>query len=348
MAKRDYYEVLSVAREASQRDLKRAYRELALKYHPDRNPDDAEAEEKFKDAAEAYEVLSDEEKRRVYDQFGHEGLSNTGFSGFSGFDDIFSHLGDIFGDIFGRAGQRRGPRRGRDIGVELALGFDDAVFGCRQTLELPFSEVCDGCSGTGAKAGTAPTVCPTCQGHGEVMHRQGLLMMRTTCPRCRGAGRIIEEPCDDCSGKGEVSVTKKLAINVPAGVDTGTQLRVPGEGLAGDTRGTPGDVVVFMRVAPHEHFKRDEADIHAVEDVSYPLAAMGGELTVSTIHGDEVIQVSEGTQPGDVLRLRGKGVQHLNRKTMGDHFVHMRLTVPTSLSGQQKKILNEFLETLDD
>jgi len=349
MAKRDYYEVLGVAKEVSQRELKRAYRELALKYHPDRNPDDPSAEENFKQAAEAYEVLSDEQKRAIYDQYGHDGLSNQGFSGFGGMEDIFSHLGDIFGDIFGQSRQRRGPRRGRDLGVELALSFDDAVFGCRQTLEFPFQESCGKCDGNGAEPGTEPTVCGTCQGQGEVIHRQGLLMMRTPCPQCRGVGRVIGTPCSDCSGHGQVEVTKKLEITVPAGVDTGTQLRVRGEGLAsGDSAGIPGDVVVFMRVEAHDHFKRDEADIHTVEDVNYPLAALGGELKINTIHGEERIKIAAGTQPGDVLRLRDKGVQHINRDALGDHYVHVRLQVPTKLSGKQKKALQELQNVLDE
>jgi molecular chaperone DnaJ len=346
MTKRDYYEILNVERGASDREIKKAYRKSALEFHPDRNPGDSAAEERFKEAAEAYEVLSDTEKRSTYDRFGHEGLSKTGFSGFSGFDDVFSHLGDIFGDIFGFGG-RRGPARGRDLGMEISLAFEEAVFGVTQELDVPRNETCTECSGSGAKQGTKPVTCIGCDGRGEVVHRQGLLMMRTTCPQCRGAGQVIREKCAECGGGGLVRVTRKVDIDIPAGVDNGSQLRLRGEGLQGEHGAQAGDLIVFIRVQDHAEFQRDDADIHAEMPVDFVTACLGGVEKVPTLHGDERIKIPSGSQPGDVLRLRGKGVPYLKGSGTGDHYVHVKLQVPKKLSRKQKKALEQFREAGD-
>ena len=353
MTKRDYYEILGVAKDAAAGDIRKSYRQAALKYHPDHNPGDKDAEEKFKEAAEAYEVLSDSEKRATYDRFGHDGLSRQGFSGFSGFDDVFSHLGDIFGDIFGFSrggggGRRGGPSRGRDLGIEVALGFEEAVFGCKKALEVPREQSCETCGGSGARPGASPVTCNACGGRGEVIHSQGLLMIRTTCPQCRGQGRIIRDACGACRGAGQTRVVRNVEVNVPAGVDTGSRIRKRGEGLPGSHGGPPGDLIVVLHVAEHETFKRDDVDIHAEVPIDFATAALGGSVKVRTIHGDEKLHIDAGTQPGDVLKIRGKGVAKLNGHGQGDHYAHIRLWVPKKLSRKQRKLLEEFAATGDE
>lgn len=344
--KRDYYEVLGVERDASERDLRTAYRKLAMKWHPDQNQDDPSAEERFKELAEAYEVLSDSGKREIYDRYGHRGLSNQGVRGQGGgIDDILERMsdlfgGDIFGDLFG-GGRRRRRTRGRDIGIEVSLAFEEAAFGVRRTLEVPRNVRCDPCGGSGARPGTQPVSCTQCGGSGQVVINQGLLMMRMDCNVCRGSGRIVRDHCATCGGSGQVRQVSKVTVNIPAGVDTGSRIRKPGEGMSGGSGIPPGDLVVVIRVEDHERFQRDDVDVHAIEDVSFPLAALGGEVEVATMHGAETIRLEAGTQHGDQVRLRGRGIPRLNGHGKGDHVSHVRVTVPKKLSRKQRQLLEE-------
>jgi molecular chaperone DnaJ len=321
-----------------------------MKYHPDQNPDDAQAEERFKELAEAYEVLSDDDKRAIYDRYGHEGLSRQGHhAGGAGMDDILNRMSDIFGgafgDMFGFGGRRaRGPRRGRDLGMELDLSFEEAAFGCRKALEVPRLEHCGDCDGSGAKPGTEPVSCPQCDGSGQMVINQGLLMMRMQCNACNGAGRVVREHCSGCKGAGQVRVTRTVTVNIPGGVDTGSRIRKPGEGLPGDTGAETGDLLVILRVDSHETFQRDDADVHAEAEVDFVTAALGGDLAVETIHGEQTVIVDAGAQPGDVVRIRGKGIARLNQRGQGDHFVHLKLVVPRRLSRTQRDLLKQFAE----
>ena len=346
--KRDYYEVLGVAKDSDARELKKAYRKLAMKLHPDQNPDNPAAEEQFKELAEAYDVLSDAEKRQVYDRYGHAGLQNQGFSpGSGGMDDIFSRMsdifgGDLFGDLFGgRRRRSRGPEKGRDLGLELTLTFDEAAFGVRKKLEVPRPVSCGSCSGSGAKQGTTPRNCTQCGGTGHVVINQGLLMMRMQCNVCGGQGKIAEA-CEECRGQGQVREVREVVVNIPAGVDSGSRVRKPGEGLPGPAG--PGDLVVIIDVEPHEHFQRDDADVHCVEDMDFALAALGGRLEVRTIHGSQSVDIPAGSQHGDKVRLRGEGIKRLRGDQRGDHVVHLRVAVPTKLNRKQRKALEAFVE----
>ena len=344
--KADYYAVLGVPRDADPSDIKRAYRKLAVQYHPDRNPDDPEAEERFKEAAEAYEVLADAEKRRTYDRFGHEGLKGSGFQGFSGFDDIFSHFGDIFGDIFGfGAGRaRRGNRRGADLRLDLGISFEEAMRGVQREVPIHRWESCDRCGGSGARPGTRPETCSTCAGRGQVVHSQGLFMISTTCPRCHGSGEIVASACDPCEGRGKVRVEKKIKVPIPAGVDTGNRIRVSGEGEPGEHGAPPGDLYVFLRVEPHEFFQRDEDDLHCEIPISIVQATLGDKIDVPTLDGRERVKIEGGTQPGDVVRLSGKGVPRLRGRGRGDLFVHVRVVVPRKVSRKQRDLLQQFAD----
>ena len=348
--KRDYYNVLGVERSATERDLKKAWRKLASTCHPDHNPDDPEAEDKFKELAEAYEVLSDAEKRSVYDRYGHAGLSNQGFrSSGGGLDDILSRMSDIFGGDFGDMfgfGRRaqRGPRRGRDLLMELDITFEEAIFGVRKKIEVPRPAVCGDCDGEGVPKGSTPITCHHCEGRGQVVMNQGLLMMRMRCSACGGQGKVISEHCKTCEGRGQVREIINLEVNIPPGVDTGSRIRKPGEGLPGEPGGEHGDLLVATRVEPHDYFQRDDTSVHSEVPIGFVLAALGGELTVQTVHGDEQIIVEEGTQPADVVRLPGKGVPRLDGRGSGDHYVHLRVVVPKKLSRKQKKLLRQFAE----
>jgi molecular chaperone DnaJ len=344
--KRDYYEVLGVARQASVDEIKKAYRKLALKYHPDKNPNDSEAEEKFKEAAEAYSVLSDEEKRTRFDRFGHQGV-NFGGGGFdpNQFVDFTDILGDLFGfgDLFGGGGRRRGtrPARGADLRYDLHLEFREAVFGKEVSIDVPRAVTCTECTGSGAKKGTSPVTCNACGGAGQIRFSQGFFAVARTCPQCGGTGKTIREHCPNCSGAGRVREEKKLSVKVPAGVDDGTRLRVAGEGEAGSNGGPPGDLYVFINVEDDETFSRRDYDIHAEHEVSITQAALGAELLTPTLHGDEKIRLISGTQPGHVVRLRGKGVPYLDGSGRGDHYVHVKVVVPTSLDERQRELLEE-------
>lgn len=346
--KRDYYEVLGVARTASVDEIKKAYRKLALTYHPDKNPGDKEAEEKFKEAAEAYAVLSDQEKRARYDRFGHSGSAFTGFEG-AEFGDFADILGDLFGfgDVFGGRGKRgTRPARGADLRYDLHLSFEEAIFGKEASLEIPRSATCTTCSGNGAKPGTDPVVCSGCGGRGQVRFNQGFFAVARTCPQCGGAGRVIKDPCTSCGGAGRVREHRKMTVKIPAGVDDGSRLRLAGEGEAGLNGGPPGDLYVFISVAEHPEFIRRDYDIHSEKAVTYTQLTLGGEAEVKTMHGTERLRIAPGTQPDHVFRIRGKGVPFLDGSGKGDHYVHVKLRVPTSLGERQRELLEE-LAVLD-
>jgi molecular chaperone DnaJ len=348
-AKRDYYEVLGVARDAALGDIKRAYRKAAMQYHPDRNPGDASAEDKFKEAAEAFEVLNDPQKRDLYDRFGHEGPSRAGFSGFSGADEIFSHFGDLFGDLFGNLGfggrRAAGPRRGSDMKVELRLGLGDVFEGGEHDLTVPRREVCDDCTGTGAAPGSSPKDCRQCNGTGQVIHRQGFFTLQTTCPACRGEGRLITDPCRTCSGTGVVERESTLTINVPAGVDDGQTLRIQGRGHPGERGGPAGNLYVVIRVQPDPRFVRDEYDIHSKVQISIFQAVLGTNVEAETLEGSTSIEIEPGTQPGETIPLKGKGMPVLGGRGRGDHHVHIEVIVPDELPEEQEAVLRQIAET---
>ncbi|HIE60168.1 MAG TPA: molecular chaperone DnaJ [Microbacterium sp.] len=348
--KRDYYEVLGVPKDADGSTMKKSYRKLAMQFHPDRNPDDPEAAVKFKEAAEAYDVLSDDEKRSRYDRFGHEGLRGAGYQGFEGgFEDIFSAFGDMFGDLFGGGGRRRGgggnrPARGDDLRYDLSIDFDTPVNGGSEEIALTRNEACDTCEGSGGKPGTEPVTCSTCGGHGEVLQRQAFLQIRTTCPSCRGQGRSYAEPCGECSGRKRIATERKLTVNVPAGVDDGMRLRLSGEGEPGWLGGPPGDLYVFIHVRPHEIFERHGDDIICRLDLSFAQAALGAEIEVPIIDGSDSIDIPGGTQTGDLLRLRGQGMPNVRGGRRGDQIMHCFVRTPKKLNERQKELFRELAE----
>jgi len=350
MTKRDYYEILGVPRTASADEIKKAYRQLALQYHPDRNPGDKECEEKFKEASEAYEVLRDPEKRSLYDQFGHDGLRNSGFSGFAGFDDIFSSFSDIFEDFFGFAGfggrrrSRTAPRRGADLRFDLTISLRDAAFGVEKNIEVDKTVLCSTCNGTGAAPGSTPETCSTCRGAGKVVQQQGFFSITTTCPRCRGAGTIIKTPCKQCKGSGRTLQTKSLKVKIPAGVETGMKLRLSQEGEPGERNGPPGDLYVFIHVEDDSFFQRHNNDIVCQVPISFSQAALGAEITVPTLYGDEKLKVPRGIQSGDILTIRGAGIPYLNGKGKGDQLVQIIVKTPTRLSRQQEELFRQLAE----
>lgn len=346
MERRDYYEILGVDQSASDDDVKKSYRRLAMQYHPDRNPGDKKAEEKFKEAAEAYEVLRDAEKRKIYDRYGHEGINGTGFRGFSGFDDIFTNFSDIFEDVFGFTGARTrtrsSVRQGADLRYDLKISFMDAVRGTTTQIELEKLERCAECSGTGAAAGTQPESCPRCAGRGTVTQSSGFFTISTTCPQCRGAGRVIKNPCKGCFGTGNARSRKTVSLKIPAGVETGSRLRLRGEGEEGDFGGPSGDLYVFIHVEPHEFFDRDGYDILCQIPISITQAALGATLEVPTVEGKESMKVPRGTQSGRVFRLKSKGVAHLKGLGRGDQVVQVLVKIPTNLTRKQEDLLKEF------
>ena len=347
--KRDYYEVLGVSREASDKELKKAYRQLALKNHPDRNPGDKAAEGRFKEAAEAYEVLSNEDKRSMYDRFGHDGLRGAGYQGFSGgVDDIFSAFGDMFSDLFGFSGGGRrrrgghGPGRGSDLRYDLVIDFDSAVFGTTEDISIHREEDCDTCSGTGGKPGTEPEVCETCGGRGEVIQQQSFLQIRTACPSCRGAGQRYAESCADCDGRKRVVRERELSVTIPAGVDDGMQLRLSNEGEPGTRGGPPGDLYVVLRVQPHEIFERHGDDVVCRLDLTITQAALGDEMNVSTLEGKANLTIPPGTRTGALLRLPGQGVPNVRSGNRGDQVMQAFVETPSALTDRQKELLREF------
>jgi len=348
VAKRDYYEVLGVARDASLTEIKAAYRRLAVQFHPDRNPDNPEAEERFKEASEAYAVLSDSDKRARYDRFGHQGLEGQGFGGFdpSAFGDFADILGDLFGfgDFFGtrRRGRRAEPRRGRDLQFSLKLDLEEAAAGVERSIRVPRLETCGQCAGSGAEPGTSPESCTTCGGSGQVMFRRGFLSVAQTCPACGGAGRVLRHPCKSCQGAGRIEREAGLKVVVPAGVATGMRLRLAGEGEGGLRGGPPGDLYVAVLVEPHEAFERDGRDLHVIIAVSAFQAILGATVPVAGILGESwTVDVPPGTQPGDALRLRGAGMPEINSQRRGDIHVHFEVVVPRKLSPEQRRLIED-------
>jgi molecular chaperone DnaJ len=343
--KRDYYEVLGITRNASLDDIKKAYRKMALKFHPDKNPENPHAEEKFKEAAEAYGVLSDEEKRARYDRYGHNGMGGMGGFDPSQFADFGDILGDLFGfgDFFG-ASRRRStrPARGNDLRFDLNLTFEDAVFGKEISINVPRVILCTGCSGSGAKPGTSPVTCSGCGGRGQIRYSQGFFAVARTCPQCGGAGKVIKDPCATCGGSGRIHEEKTLSVKIPPGVDEGSRLRVAGEGESGYNGGPAGDLYVFISVAEHPKFTRRDYDIHSEQGISFTQAALGAEVSADTIDGPETLRIPPGTQPNQVFRLRGKGVQFLQGPGRGDHYVHVSVRIPSTLTDEQRKVLQQF------
>lgn len=343
--KRDYYEVLGVDHGADNKEIKAKYRKLALKYHPDRNQGDKQAEEKFKEAAEAYEVLRDPEKRSIYDQYGHDGLQGTGFSGFRGFDDIFSSFSDVFDEFFGFGGGRRSgnaARQGADLRYDMTISFMDAAFGVEKEIQIEKLETCPSCQGTACEPGTSPENCSYCGGSGQISRTQGFFSIRTTCPQCRGQGRTIPNPCRECRGTGQVLQQKKVSVKLPAGVDTGSRLRLTGEGEGGIFGGPPGDLYIYVRVEPHEFFQRNKNDIVCQVPISFVQAALGDTIDVPTLNGDKKLDIPKGTQPGDIFRFEGKGFPSLRRYGRGDQIIQVMVKTPTGLNKKQEKLLREF------
>ena len=352
MSKRDYYEVLAVNRTATDQEIKSAYRRLAIKYHPDKNPNDAGAEEKFKEAAEAYSVLSDSEQRKRYDRFGHAGVSSSagagtwGAPGFGGIEDI---LGDLFGfgDVFGggRGGSRRtSAQRGADLRYDLEITLEDAANGMTAQLRIPRLETCDTCKGSGAAAGSQPESCATCQGSGQVRYQQGFFSVARTCHVCRGAGRVIKNPCADCKGAGRVEREKQMEVKVPAGVETGSRLRVTGEGESGTHGGPAGDLYVVIHVAEHDQFERQGSNLYEAVPITFAQAALGADIFVKTLEDQEKLKIPMGTQTGTVFRLRGKGMPVLGGRGRGVLFVSVTVMTPTTLTREQRRLLEQSAE----
>lgn len=354
--KRDYYEVLGVDKNADDSAIKKAYRALAKKYHPDANPGNPEAEKKFKEASEAYSVLSDPEKRRQYDQFGHAAFdggagAGGGFSGFSGFDfntdDIF---GDLFGGMFGGGrsrAARNGPMKGANVSASVRLTFEEGVFGCKKEIKVNFKEECGTCHGTGAKPGTSPVTCPKCNGKGQVIYTQqtmfGTMQNVQTCPNCGGSGKIIKEKCPECHGKAYIQKRKSFEVNIPAGIDNGMSIRMAGGGEPGINGGPRGDLLVEALISPHPIFKRQDTSIYSTVPISFAKAALGGAVRVKTVDGEVEVAIKPGTQTDTRVRLKGKGVPSLRNKNMrGDHYITLVVAVPTRLTREQKKALEDF------
>ena len=345
-SKRDYYEILGVSRDAADTELKSAYRKLALKYHPDRNPGDKPAEEMFKEAAEAYEVLQDPKKRRIYDQYGHQGLEGSGFSGFGGFEDIFSSFGDIFEDFFGfgskRGANRSRVRRGNDLRYDVSLSFMEAAFGVEKEIMVQKNSVCPECMGSGSEKGTSAETCSSCGGRGQVTRTQGFFTVSTTCPTCNGAGEVISHPCPECRGMGTVRNSKKVMLKIPAGVDSGSRLRLTGEGEAGSHGGPPGDLYVFIHVEPHEFFRRNDTDVICQIPITFIQASLGDKIKIPTLEGEEELIIPKGTQPGAIFRLPNLGIPSLKSKRRGDQVIQVDVKTPTSLNKKQEDLLREF------
>jgi len=355
MSKRDYYEVLGVSREADEKELKSAYRKLAKQYHPDANPGDQTAEAKFKEISEAYDVLKDPQKRAAYNQFGHAAFEGGGFGGGQGFGaDFSSSMSDIFEDLFGefmggRRGTGGGRNRGSDLRYNLEIELGDAYSGTTSQISIPTSVSCETCDGGGAKPGTSPTTCTTCNGHGKVRAQQAFFTIERTCPECHGRGQVISDPCEDCSGSGRVTKERTLSVNIPAGVEDGTRIRLANEGEAGLRGGPAGDLYIFLSILPHELFQRDGADLFCRVPVSMTTAALGGQIEVPTVDGSRArVQVPEGTQTGRQFRLRSKGMPVLRSKHYGDLYIQVTVETPVKLSRKQKQILRDFEDASDD
>ena len=351
--KRDFYEILGVPKNASEDEIKKSYRKLAMKYHPDRNQGDESAEVKFKEAKEAYEMLSDAEKRAAYDQYGHAGVDPNmrgaaGAGGFGGFGESF---GDIFGDIFGQARRQQGGGgrqvfRGNDLSYAMDITLEEAAAGKKTEIRIPSYDECDTCHGTGAKPGTSAKTCGTCQGQGVVQMRQGFFSVQQNCPHCRGSGKIISDPCSPCHGQGKVKRQKTLEISIPAGIDDGMRIRSTGNGEPGTNGGPPGDLYIEIRLQKHEVFQRDGDDLHCAVPISFTTAALGGEISVPTLNGEAAIDLPEGTQTGKQFRLRGKGIKGVRASFPGDLYCHITVETPVKLTEHQRKLLTELDESL--
>lgn len=348
MAKRDYYEILGVSRTATEVEIKKAYRKLAVQHHPDKNPNDHTAEEKFKEAAEAYSVLSDAQKRAAYDRFGHQGVgSGAGFDpGFSNIEDIFDMFG--FGDMFGgRTSRRSTVQRGSDLRYDIEISLEDAAEGKDEKLKIPRLETCEECEGTGAEEGTQPETCITCGGSGQTRYQQGFFSVMRTCPNCQGKGRIIRTPCKSCHGQGRIEKERNLEIKIPAGVETGSRLRVAGEGEAGVNGGPSGDLYVVIHVKEHENFERQGANLYSAVPITFAQAALGAEIKVKTLDNEEDLKIPAGTQTGTVFRLKNHGMPNLSGRGKGDLFVAVTLVTPKTLTKDQRKLLEQLAQVED-
>ena len=356
MSKRDYYEILEVQRTATDADIKSSYRRLAMKYHPDRNPGDDLAEEKFKEAAEAYAILADPQKRSLYDRFGHAGVG-AGAGGTAGFDpSVFAEFGDFadilgnmfgFGDLFGGAGRRRGgPQRGADLRYDLEISFEESARGAETSIQIPRQENCETCGGSGAAPGSSASTCSMCKGQGQVRSQQGFFTVARTCPQCRGAGKIITKPCQSCRGAGRVTKERKLTVKIPAGISTGQQLRLQAEGERGTAGGPAGHLYVVVHVHEHEFFRRDGNNLFCEIPVNFTTVALGGEVQVPTLDGAETVKVPEGTQTGTTLRLKSKGMPDVNGRGRGDLFATVQVQTPKKLTREQRKAIEELAKAL--
>ena len=354
MSKRDYYEILEISRTATEVEIKSAYRKLAMKYHPDRNPGDKAAEEKFKECAEAYAVLADAEKRNLYDRFGHQGVSSAAGAG-AGFDPtVFAEFGDFadilgnmfgFGDLFG--GRRRGgPQRGSDLRYDLEIGFEESARGAETTIQIPREENCETCKGSGAAPGSSPATCPQCRGQGQVRYQQGFFQVARTCPQCRGAGRIVSKPCQTCRGTGRTTKERKITVKIPPGIATGQQLRLQGEGEAGAMGGPAGHLYVVVHVREHDFFRRDGNNLFCEIPVNFTTLALGGDIQVPTLDDAETVKVPEGTQTGATFRLRGKGMPDVNGRGRGDLIATVQVQTPKKLSKDQRRMLEDLAKAL--
>jgi len=353
VSKRDYYEVLGVSRTATDQEIKSAYRKLALKFHPDRNPGDKAAEDQFKEGAEAYAVLADTDKRHLYDRFGHAGLGGAATGGFdptvfTGFEDILGGLGDIFGfgDVFGGGRRRGGPQRGADLRYDLEISFDEAAKGAETSIQIPRQETCETCSGSGAAEGSKPTSCPQCQGRGQLRYQQGFFTVARTCGQCRGTGSVIAKPCATCKGAGRVQQERKLTVRIPAGIATGQLMRLTGEGEAGAAGGPQGDLYVVIHVQDHPYFQREGNDLYCAIPLNFPTLALGGEITIPTLDGSEPFKIPEGTQTGSSFRVRGRGMPDVSGRGRGDLIVTVTAITPKKLTKDQKKLLAQLGATL--
>ncbi|MDK2918292.1 MAG: molecular chaperone DnaJ [Candidatus Petromonas sp.] len=359
VSKKDYYEILGVDRNADEQAIKKAYRKLAMKYHPDRNPDNKEAEHKFKEINEAYEVLSDKEKRAMYDQFGHAGVNGNGqggfgggFSGFGGFDDIFGDIFDMFGGGFSSSKRRNRPKKGHDVKTEVRLTFEEAAFGVDKDIEITRYEECSTCHGSGAKPGTGSKTCPKCNGAGEIRYSQrtplGQFVNVRTCDMCHGDGKIVDEPCDTCRGQGKVRKRRKISVKIPAGVDDGSVITLRQEGEPGEKGGPPGDLYIIVKIISHKIFKRDGYDVICEIPITFVQAALGDEIIVPTLDGRVKYKIPEGTQSGTVFRLKDKGIPILNGHGRGDQYVKVIVEVPKRLNEEQKEVLRKFAEVMGE
>ena len=353
MSKRDYYEVLQVPRTADNPQIKSAYRRLALEYHPDRNPGDKQAEEQFKEAAEAYSVLADQEKRSRYDRFGHAGVSGAGAQGFdptifADFGDVLGGMGDFFGfgDLFGGGRRRGGPMRGADLRYDLRIEFAESASGTETVLQIPRRELCEQCKGSGTRAGSGPTTCPQCRGRGQVRYQQGFLTVARTCGHCGGRGQVISNPCPECRGQGRVERERKLKVKIPPGIATGQRLRLHNEGEHGTSGGPAGDLYVVVHVEEHAFLHREDDDLLCEVPVTYPTLVLGGHISVPTLNGDEQVAIPKGTQPNTRLRLRGKGMPHVSGHGRGDLYVNVTVEVPAEISKEQQGLIEQLDKTM--